>query len=49
MGADPHIAVMDTDIPEPIHILPDITDVAVGVEAKLHTMIDSFELPGARL
>ena len=49
MGTDPHIAIMDTDLPEPIHSLPDITDVAVGVEEKLHTMIDSFELPGARL
>lgn len=40
---------MDPKNSEPFHSIPDITDVAVGVEAKLHTMIDSFELPGARL
>ena len=40
---------MNTDLPQHSHILPDITEISVEVEAKLHTMIDSFELPGARL
>jgi len=29
--------------------LPDIVAVAMGVEAKLHDTLNSFELPGARL
>ena len=33
----------------PTNILSDISDIALGVEAKLHTSLDSFELPGARL
>ena len=40
---------MDPDMPEPITILPDITDIAVAVESRLHPMLDTFELPGARL
>ena len=40
---------MELDTPKPKNDLPDIIDIAVGVEAKLHTMLDSFELPGARL
>jgi hypothetical protein len=40
---------MDSEKTEPIYILPDITDIAVGVEAKLHSTINSFELSGARL
>lgn len=40
---------MNMDHPEPTTILPDITDIAMAVEAKLHTLIDSFELSGARL
>ncbi len=40
---------MNMDQPDTTVALPDITDIAVGVEAKLHTLIDSFELAGARL
>lgn len=37
------------DQPETQYILADISDIAIGVEAKLHTSLDSFELSGARL
>jgi hypothetical protein len=40
---------MHEDQTEIHHILADITDIALGVEAKLHTSLDSFELSGARL
>lgn len=40
---------MNPDSPEPISILPDITDIAVAVEARLHPNLGTFELPGARL
>lgn len=43
------MALMNMDHPEPTSVLPDIIDIAVAVEAKLHTLIDSFELSGARL
>ena len=44
-----HIATMNMDHPEPSTVAHDITDIAVAVESKLHSLIDSFELPGARL
>lgn len=37
------------DQPSTSNTLADISEIALGVEAKLHTLIDSFELPGARL
>lgn len=40
---------MDPDSPDTTYILPDITDISVAVEAKIHSLIDTFELPGARL
>ena len=40
---------MNMDHPEPTSVLPDIIDIALAVEEKLHTLIDSFELSGARL
>lgn len=43
------MAAMDQDAPEPITILPNIIDVAVAVECRLHPKLDTFELPGARL
>lgn len=43
------MALMNMDHPEPTSVLPDIIDIAIAVEAKLHTLIDSFELSGARL
>lgn len=44
-----HIGAMNPDLPLPTGALADIVDIAVAVEATLHRMIDSFELPGARL
>ncbi len=43
------MGAMNMDQPETTTPLPEITDIAVSVEAKLHSLIDSFELPGARL
>jgi hypothetical protein len=40
---------MNQDIPQPSQTMPHVTDIAVGVEDKLHVLIDSFELAGARL
>lgn len=40
---------MNQDIPQPAETLPDVTEIAVGVEEKLHRLLDTFELPGARL
>ncbi len=40
---------MNDDMPQPRALLPDITSIAVAVEQKLHDLVDSFELPGARL
>lgn len=40
---------MNDDTPQPRALLPDIISIAVAVEEKLHSIIDSFELPGARL
>jgi hypothetical protein len=40
---------MNDDTPAVRAIAPDISSLAVAVENKLHTLIDSFELPGARL
>jgi len=40
---------MEKDTSPTIHSPADILDIAVGVEAKLHTMLETFELPGARL
>ncbi len=40
---------MNLDQPEPIQISQAILDIAVGVEMRLHTALDSFELSGARL
>lgn len=39
---------MDQDTPQ-THIIPDITDVAVGAESHIHALLDTFELQGARL
>ncbi|MCE2734965.1 MAG: hypothetical protein LW600_00525 [Ilumatobacteraceae bacterium] len=44
----PH-GVMNDDTPQTPTTLADITDIAIGVEMKLHELLDSFELPGARL
>ena len=40
---------MDPDKPEILADLADIMEVAVAVEARIHSTVDSFELPGARL
>jgi hypothetical protein len=40
---------MNDDTPQTPTTLADITDIAIGVEMKLHELLDSFELPGARL
>ncbi len=40
---------MNQDLPLPPAELADIVEIAVSVESALHRMIDSFELPGARL
>ncbi len=40
---------MNDDRPSLPVSLADITDIATGVEAKLHSLLDSFELSGARL
>ena len=40
---------MDQDTPDQNIILHDIIDIAVGVESKIHQLIDTFELSGARL
>lgn len=40
---------MNPDLPLPTAELADIVDISVAVEASLHRLIDSFELPGARL
>jgi hypothetical protein len=40
---------MNQDIPHPAEILPAVTDIAMGIEEKLHGLINTFELPGARL
>ena len=39
---------MDHDTPHK-KILPDISDIAVGAEGRIHAMLDTFELQGARL
>lgn len=39
---------MEQDTPQ-THILPDITDIAVGAESRIHGLLDTFELQGARL
>ena len=41
--------VMDPDAPDLPRLLPDPLAAAEAVERRLHSMIDSFELPGARL
>ena len=40
---------MDQDTPDQNIILHDIIDIAAGVESKIHQLIDTFELSGARL
>lgn len=40
---------MNDDRPSLPVSLADITDIAIGVEAKLHSLLNSFELSGARL
>ena len=40
---------MNDDTPPVRAVPPDISLLAVAVENKLHTLIDTFELPGARL
>ena len=40
---------MNEDHFEIHHIPAEISDIAIGVEDKLHTSLDSFELSGARL
>lgn len=40
---------MNEDMPQPPVALADIMDIAQGVESKLHELLDTFELPGARL
>lgn len=40
---------MNQDIPQPTDTLPEVTEIAIGVEENLHDLLDSFELPGARL
>ncbi len=41
--------VMDPDTPDHPRLLPDPLAAAEEVERRLHSMIDSFEMPGARL
>lgn len=40
---------MNDDIPSARAIPPDISSLAVAVESKLHNLIDTFEMSGARL
>ena len=40
---------MNQDIPQPVDVLPEITSIAIGVEEKIHVLIDTFEMAGARL
>lgn len=40
---------MNDDTPAVRAIPPDISSLAVAVESKLHNLLDTFELPGARL
>lgn len=40
---------MNDDLPYAPETLADITSIAVGVESKLHGMLSSFEMSGARL
>lgn len=40
---------MNEDMPQPHTVLADIMEIAQGVESKIHELIDTFELPGARL
>lgn len=41
--------VMDQDTPQLPTNLPAITEISVGVENKIHQLVDTFELSGARL
>lgn len=40
---------MDQDTPQLPTDLPAITEISVAVENKIHQLLDTFELPGARL
>jgi len=40
---------MNDDTPAVRSLAPDISSLAVAVESKLHNLLDTFELPGARL
>lgn len=40
---------MNNDTPSVRAVPPDMSSLAVAVESKIHNLIDTFELPGARL